>query len=92
RTIYRSFVRTRQAATQSYKGYDTQLRQLRIRVAQAKEKVGVLMLRQGSLLNAMASEELQQRRRRLEDYQVQARFALAENYDRASKKQEGGAP
>lgn len=92
RTIYRSFVRTRQAATQSYKGYDTQLRQLRIRVTEAKEKVATLMLRQGNLLNTMASEELQQRRRRLEDYQVQARFALAENYDRASKKQEGRSP
>lgn len=90
--IYQSFVRTRQAATQSYKGYDQQLRQLRIRVRDAREKVGTLMARQGHLLNAMAVEELEQRRKRLEDFQVQARFALAENYDRASKKQEGGAP
>ena len=90
-TIYRSFVRTRQAATQSYKGYDDQLRQLRIRVRDAGEKVDTLMARQGNLLNVMAVEELEQRRKRLEDYQVQARFALAENYDRASKNQESGA-
>lgn len=89
--IYRSYIRTRQAATQSYKGYDQQLRQLRQRVQQAHDKVDTLMARQGNVLNAMAAEELEQRRRRLEDYQVQARFALAENYDRASKQQEGSA-
>lgn len=87
--IYRDYIRTRQAATQSYKGYDAQLLQLRLRVRQAHDKVDTLMARQGNLLNAMAAEELEQRRRRLEDYQVQARFALAENYDRASKQQEG---
>ncbi len=87
--IYRSFVRTRQAATQSYKGYDAPLRQLRIRIRDARDKVDTLMARQGNLINVMAIDELEQRRKRLEDYQVQARFALAENYDRASKNQEG---
>ncbi len=90
--IYRSFVRTRQAATQSYKGYDTSLRQLRIRVRDATDRVDTLMARQGHQLNAMAIDELEQRRKRLEDYQVQARFALAENYDRASKNQERTSP
>jgi hypothetical protein len=85
--IYRSFVRTRQAATQSYKGYDNQITQLRIRVREAKEKVSTLMARQGHMLNVMAESELDQRRKRLEEFQVQARFALSENYDRASKKQ-----
>jgi len=90
-TIYRSFIRTRQAATQSYKGYDAQLRQLKIRVRDAREKVDTLMARQGNMLNVMAIDELEQRRKRLEEYQVQARFALAENYDRASKTQESGS-
>lgn len=87
RNIYRSFVRSRQAATQSYKGYDNQITQLRIRVREAKEKVGTLMARQGHMLNIMAESELDQRRKRLEEFQVQARFALSESYDRASKKQ-----
>jgi tetrahydromethanopterin S-methyltransferase subunit G len=41
----------------------------------------------------MAENELDQRRKRLEEFQVQARFALSESYDRASKKQldESGA-
>ncbi|HEY6095427.1 MAG TPA: hypothetical protein VIU93_10795 [Gallionellaceae bacterium] len=93
RNIYRSFVRSRQAATQSYKGYDDQLRQLKNRVRDAKEKVTTLIARQGHVLDVMAVNELDQRRKRLEEFQVQARFALSESYDRASKKQmeEGGA-
>jgi predicted negative regulator of RcsB-dependent stress response len=87
REIYRSFVRSRQAATQSYKGYDNQLRQLRNRIRDAREKVNTLMARQGNMLNVMAINELDQRRKRLEEFQVQARFALSESYDRASKKQ-----
>jgi hypothetical protein len=89
--IYRSFVRSRQAATQSYKGYDKQLASLRRRVQEARGKVSTLMARQGSILEAMAIQELEQRRTRLEEYQIQARFALAESYDRANKSQEGEA-
>jgi hypothetical protein len=93
RTIYRSFVRSRQAATQSYKGYDDQIRQLRNRVRDAKEKVNTLMAREGNILNVMAVNELDERRKRLEEYQVQARFAMSESYDRATNKQveESGA-
>ena len=87
RNIYRSFVRSRQAATQSYKGYDDQIRQLKNRVRDSREKVGTLMARQGHMLDVMAVNELEQRRVRLEEFQVQARFALSESYDRASKKQ-----
>lgn len=87
RTIYRSFVRSRQAATQSYKGYDDQIRQLRNRVRDAKERVNTLIARQGNMLNVMAINELDDRRKRLEEYQVQARFAMSESYDRAIKKQ-----
>lgn len=87
RNIYRSFVRSRQAATQSYKGYDDQIRQLRNRVRDSGERVKTLMARQGHMLDVMAENELEQRRKRLEEFQVQARFALSESYDRASKKQ-----
>ena len=36
----------------------------------------------------MAINELDRRRKRLEEYQIKARFALAESYDRATKQQE----
>ena len=87
--IYGSFVRTRQAATQSYKGYEKSLQRLRIKIRDALGKVKVLMARQGHMIEVMAINELEQRRQRLEEYQVKARFAMAESYDRATKaKQE----
>jgi Flp pilus assembly protein TadD len=86
--LYASFVRTRQAATQSYVGYDDQIRKARIRSRDAKEKVKTLMARQGHMLEVMAINELERRRIRLEQYQVQARFAMAESYDRAIKAQQ----
>lgn len=85
---YASFVRTRQAATQSYKGYNKQIKQLRIKIRHAVDKVKQLMARQGHLIEVMAVNELELRRRRLEEYQVKARFAMAESYDRATKAQQ----
>jgi hypothetical protein len=46
------------------------------------------MARQGRVLEQMAINELDKRRKRLEEYQIKARFALAESYDRATKQQE----
>ncbi|MCI0506325.1 MAG: tetratricopeptide repeat protein [Gammaproteobacteria bacterium] len=89
KAIYNSFVRTRQAATQSYKGYDKQLTRLRIKIRDAQGKIKVVMARQGHMIEVMAITELEQRRARLEEYQVKARFAMAESYDRATRaKQE----
>jgi tetratricopeptide (TPR) repeat protein len=84
---YVSFVRTRQAATQSYEGYGEVIRGLRARITAAREKVEELMARQGQMLEVMAVNELTRRRDRLEEFQVKARFALADSYDRASKAQ-----
>lgn len=83
--IYESFVRTRQAATQSYRGYESQLQRLRIKIRNALGKVKTLMARQGHMIEVMAINELELRRQRLEEYQVKARFAMAESYDRATK-------
>jgi hypothetical protein len=82
---YTSFVRTRQAATQSYEGYDDVIRRQRHLIQAAEEKVGDLMARQGNMLETMAVNELTKRRERLEDFQVKARFALADSYDRATR-------
>lgn len=87
KTLYYSFIRTRQTATQSYKGYDKSLRQIDNKIRLAQGKVKTLIARQGHLIETMAVKELEHRRKRLEEYQVKARFALAESYDRATKKQ-----
>jgi len=84
---YQDFVRTRQAATQSYEGYDETIRRLRLLITTAAEKVVTLMARQGHLLEVMAVDELTRRRDRLEEFQVKARFAMAESYDRATRAQ-----
>ncbi len=82
---YVTLVRVRQAATQSYVGYDVPIERLRKRVDTALAKVKLLMARQGHLLEVVAIEELQVRRERLVDYQAKARFAVADSYDRATR-------
>ncbi len=89
--INASFVRTRQAATQSYQGYDKPITRLRIKTRDALAKVKVLMARQGHMLEVMAVNELVKRRQKLEEAQVKARFAMAESYDRATAKEKASA-
>jgi hypothetical protein len=84
---YAAFVRTRQAATQSYKGYDAGIRRLRSRIREAAATVAELMARQGHLLEIMAVSELTRRRERLTEFQIKARFAMADSYDRAVRDQ-----
>ena len=84
---YNAFVRTRQAATQSYEGYDDVISHQRFLIRKAREKVGELMARQGHMLETMAVNELTARRERLTEFQIKARFAMADSYDRATRAQ-----
>ena len=84
---YAAFVRTRQAATQSYEGYDDVIRRQRSLIRAAREKVGELMARQGHMLETMAVNELTARRERLAEFQIKARFGMADSYDRATRAQ-----
>jgi tetratricopeptide (TPR) repeat protein len=84
---YAAFVRTRQAATQSCEGFDDVISRQRRRIEESREKVAVLMARQGHILEVMAVNELSGRRDRLAEYQIKARFALADSYDRAARAQ-----
>ena len=85
---YKSFVRTRQAATQSFIGYDDLIRQLKNRIKFAGEKIELLLTRQGHMLELMSVQELKNRRKRIEALQIKARFSVAESYDRAVKAQQ----
>jgi tetratricopeptide (TPR) repeat protein len=82
---HEAFVRTRQAAVHSYEGYDTPIARLRRRVEESLARVNRLMARQGRVLEIVAIDELNARRERLETYEDQARYALADSYDRATK-------
>ncbi|HKS54517.1 MAG TPA: tetratricopeptide repeat protein [Steroidobacteraceae bacterium] len=89
---YQEFVRARQAAEHSYLGYDDTIKRLRTRAAESLENVNKLMAQQGHLIEIVAIDELKTRRARLEVYQTQARYAVADSYDRAAKAQGNEAP
>jgi len=84
---YAQYVRTRQAATHSFVGYDKPIDRLRAQAREAVQKIDTLMARQGHLLELNAIEELSARRSLLENYADKARFALADSYDRATQQQ-----
>jgi len=84
---YNEFVRVRQAATHSYVGYDVTIKRLRTRVKDAQRHIELLMARQGNVLERVAIAELEARSKRLENYQVRARYAMADAYDRATAAQ-----
>jgi len=84
---YRQFVRVRQAASHSYEGYDTPLGRLHARVGESIARLDRLMARQGRLLEVVAIDELVARRDRLERFRDDARYALADSYDRATQLQ-----
>jgi hypothetical protein len=86
---YAAFVCTRQAATHSYVGYDAQIGRLRRRVDDALQRVELLMARQGHMIETVAISQLRARRERLVAQQHQARFAVADSYDRAARAQSG---
>jgi tetratricopeptide (TPR) repeat protein len=87
---YEAFVRTRQAATHSYVGYNGQIARLRERVGGALQHVEILKARQGQVIENVAINQLEARRQRLVAQQIQARFGVADSYDRASRAQSGG--
>jgi tetratricopeptide (TPR) repeat protein len=89
---YDSFVRARQAATHSYVGYDKQIAALRERIEEAGQRVEVLMERQGRMIETVAINQLEARRERLVAQQIEARFGVADSYDRASRAQTGSGP
>jgi Tfp pilus assembly protein PilF len=84
---YEAFVRTRQAAMHSYVGYDTQIARLRKRVGRALERVEILMARQGHMIETVAVNQLEARRKRLVAQQTEARYGVADSYDRAASAQ-----
>jgi hypothetical protein len=84
---YESFVRTRQAATHSYVGYDAPIERLKERVEDALPRVNDLMARQGHMIETVAINQLTARRDRLVAQQTEARYAVADSYDRAARAQ-----
>ncbi|MBN1379178.1 MAG: tetratricopeptide repeat protein [Gammaproteobacteria bacterium] len=87
REQHQVIVRMKREAYQSYEGYEVPLRRLSTRLQSLNNNAAALMQQQAGYLEKVAVRELDRRRRKLADYRVKARFALAESYDRATKKQ-----
>ena len=88
---YEAFVRARQAATHSFVGYDAGIARLRDRVDAALQRVTIVMARQGHAIETVAINQLRTRRERLVAQQTQARYAVADSYDRARATDAAGA-
>jgi hypothetical protein len=84
---YEAFVRTRQAASHSFTGYDTPIERLRQAAGEALQRADILKARQGHLIETVAINQLEARRERLAAQQTQARYAVADSYDRAARAQ-----
>ncbi len=67
-----------------FRAFDERVYGLEPRIEGMKMRVGDAMAEQRAFLRAIAVGELQAQQRRLDTYTVQARFALAAIYDRAS--------
>ncbi len=87
KATYERFVRVRQAAQHGHTGFDGTIAGLRERVERALDRIDDAREAQGRALERLATNELAKRRVRLEEYQNKARFAFADSYDRAVKKQ-----
>lgn len=72
-------------APHSHEGFDARIGDLRARVLQAQARVQTALVEQGNLITRLAQADLEQRKRRVDAYLVQARFALAQTYDQAGQ-------
>ena len=82
--------RARQGAPERNAALGKRVEAVAPRVASLAARVDAAKAAQGRFLAEIAISELQAQRRRLDEYSVQARYAIATIYDRASAA--GGAP
>lgn len=85
-------VRARHAyasAPAAFEGFDGRIAGLSDRVRATREETGRLLAAQAQWVTRLAQTELQLRKRRVDAYLVQARFALAQTYDKAGIPRDG---
>ena len=78
-------------AVQAFAGYDSRIDNLRNRIGALQSRLSTVAGAQERYLEEIAVAELQQQKQRLAEYLVQARFAVAQIYDQASRAP-AGAP
>jgi len=76
------------SAEAGFRGYDERIDALRQRLLTLKEQVKTTQAAVGTQIESLALDELEQRRKRVESYRSQARYALARNYDQLASRTE----
>ena len=74
-------------AYQSFEGYTSPFQRANTKLQSLRNRLSAAMQQQARYVEKVAVRELDRRRAKLAKYRVKARFALAESYDRATKKQ-----
>lgn len=85
-----SLLKRTEAVPLLYSGYEQRFEQYRQRLGYLRSRIEGVRAQQGRFLEQMAVTQLSARKDRLRRYQTKARFAAAENYDRATSQQYGG--
>ncbi len=92
RTQFRSVEEAMAAVPARNQDYAARIEALEPRLIELEIKVAVMRDRQGRYLANLAISELRQQQARLREYSVQARYALATLYDRATVAAQQSAP
>jgi tetratricopeptide (TPR) repeat protein len=72
--------------------FATRVAAIRARMDQLQQRLATLSERQNRFLQALAIDELERQRQRIETYQIQARFELAAIYDKATSEKPKAHP
>jgi hypothetical protein len=72
--------------------FATRVAAIRARLDQLQQRLATLSERQNRFLQALAIEELERQKQRIETYQIQARFELAAIYDKATSEKPKAHP
>ncbi|MGC1388174.1 MAG: hypothetical protein WA807_09230 [Steroidobacteraceae bacterium] len=72
--------------------FATRVEAIRARMNRLQQRLAALSERQNRFLQALAIEELERQKQRIETYQIQARFELAAIYDKAANEKPKAHP
>jgi len=82
-----SLLKRKEAVPLLYTGHDRRMQQFRERLEFLRGRIEGVRAQQGRFIEQMAVTQLNARKDRLRRYQTKARFAAAENFDRATAKE-----
>ncbi len=92
KTRSQTMIDAEKLAPQRFEGYGARIDQSRTYVNDLLKMIDETQLAQQKLLESLAISQLRDQQQRIESYLTHAQFSVAQIQDKASHKQEGGAP